>query len=172
MPILASSRSAWSVNARPVTKSETVKPMPATAPMPTNWRHETSVGSVPIRSRTANHVKAVTPTSLPTTRPTTTPWVIDDDHASANASAVIGTPALARANSGTMTKLDHGCKRCSSHSTTDTDPRARSAVWRACATVDTSGSDAASIGWRRSNGPVGVSRPRATPATVAWMPDS
>jgi hypothetical protein len=27
-------------------------------------------------------VKAVTPTSLPTTRPTTTPWVIDDDHAS------------------------------------------------------------------------------------------
>ena len=38
-------------------------------------------GGSPIRSRTASHVKAVTPTSLPTTRPTTTPWVIDDDHA-------------------------------------------------------------------------------------------
>ena len=45
-----------------------------------------------------------------------------------SAAALSGTPALASANSGTITKLVHGCSRYSSHSTTDTDSRARVAV--------------------------------------------
>ena len=64
MAILASSCSTGSSNARPVTNTDTVKPMPASAPTPTMPRHVAPGGSSPTPSRTASHVNAVTPTQL------------------------------------------------------------------------------------------------------------
>ena len=49
------------------------------------------------------------PTGLPTTRPRNTPRNTADG--SDKASPRSSTPALARANSGTITKLVHGCKQ-------------------------------------------------------------
>ena len=59
MPSFASFCSATSSKASPVTKIDTVKPIPASAPMPTIARQLASLGSAPTRSRTASHVAAV-----------------------------------------------------------------------------------------------------------------
>jgi hypothetical protein len=61
------------------------------------------------------------PTSLPSTSPATTPRVTGELAAVRSVSPVSGTPALARANTGTMTKLVHGCQSCCSRSLADTD---------------------------------------------------
>ena len=152
--------------------SDTVNPMPATAATPTTPRHVAPSGSAPMPSRVASQVNAVMPASLPTTRPSSTPIVIGDVTASERASALIGTPALASANSGTITKLLHGCRTCSSHSTTETLWRAMVAVSRAAATDDRSVSTDSSTSscWRC--GRVGAISPRITPAIVACSPDS
>ena len=60
-------------NASSVTKSDTVNPMPASAPAPSTYRKVTPCGSLPIRSATASIVNRVTPTVLPITRPRMTP---------------------------------------------------------------------------------------------------
>ena len=51
-----------------------------------------------------------------------------DDSALDSDVEVIGMPAFASVNSGTMRKLVHGWSRCSIHSTTETDSRASIAV--------------------------------------------
>ena len=52
-----------------------------------------------------------------------------------------------------MTKLVHGCSRCSSHSTTDTDSLASTTVSLARPTVDTSASASASTRSRLAERP-------------------
>ena len=64
MPILASACSDWVSNARPVMNSETVKPIPATAPTPAMWRQPAPSGSRPSPSRTASQLNAVMPIEL------------------------------------------------------------------------------------------------------------
>ncbi len=109
-------------------------------------RHVASLGSTPSRSLYASHANDVMPTNFPTTRPTTIPRVTDDVAASDTVVVEMATPALASANNGTITKLVHGCRIRSRYSTTDSS--------------------------RFPSGLVGVSRPTATPAIVAWTPDS
>jgi hypothetical protein len=165
-------RSGASSNARPATNTDTVNPMPATALTLTTPGQPAPSGSAPSRSRVASQANAVMPTSLPATSPTTIPAPSGVVNASATLPALIGTPALARANSGTTTKLVHGWRRCSSHSTTDTESRASTTVCRAASYDDTSASSSASTssGWR--TGRVGAISPSTTPTRVAWMPDS
>ncbi len=100
IPIFASSCTPTSRYASPATKMETVKPMPATAAMPTTWTHRTPMGRRAKPMRTASQLKALIPTSLPRTRPATTPWVTDEPTASPSASPLSGMPALARAKTG------------------------------------------------------------------------
>ncbi len=61
------------------------------------------------------------PIVLPITSPRMTPHVTRCDNASPSSPVGMWMPALASANSGTTTNADHGCRRCSNHSTTDTD---------------------------------------------------
>ena len=75
-----------------------------------------------------------------------TPPVIGESTAAARATRLSGTPALARANSGTTTKLVQGCRVCVSRS-------AGEMVSWTCR-------------W------AGVSNPTATPAMVASTPEA
>src|SRR5690606_7272311 len=101
MPTLAASASAASSEML-VTKSATVKPMPAHTASPRMWRNVVPSGSRPRPSFTAIVVKPKTPTVLPTTRPTATPRVTSWVSRSPRLSPEIRTPALARAKIGTM----------------------------------------------------------------------
>ena len=65
IPILASSWMPASEKASPVTKMDTVKPMPASAATPTIPLHVASAGSTPMRRRVAIQVKAVIADELP-----------------------------------------------------------------------------------------------------------
>jgi hypothetical protein len=150
--------------------SETVKPIPATAAMPTTPAQVAPLGRWPIPRRDATQENSVMPTGLPTTKPRTTPAVTGEPAASRRAPELRGTPALASAKTGTIRKLAHGCSTCSSHSATDTDSRARRAVRRAARGVATSASSAGS--GRAVGVAAGASRPMATPARVAWTPAS
>src|SRR5581483_5224101 len=85
-------------------------------PMPSTWRQRTPIGRSATPHRTAAHDDALIPTNLPTTSPTTTPTVTRDVTASAIACAPTAMPALASANTGTMTKLDQPWSACSSRS--------------------------------------------------------
>ena len=128
---VASLASAWAVassKASPVMNSDTVKPMPATAPSPTMCPHRAPSGSRAIRSRTATHEKAATPTSLPTTRPAKTPVKTAEGLVSAPLPS--STPALARANNGTMTRLVHGCNASIKRSHAETELRIVHAAMR------------------------------------------
>ena len=103
MPTLAAFWTAGVWNARLVMNSDTVNPMPARAATPTRWLQRTPSGSRVIPVLVAAQVNAVTPTVLPTTRPTTTPRVTPLVSASRRVALVMDTPALASANSGTIT---------------------------------------------------------------------
>src|SRR2546430_2738905 len=142
MPIFASS-SAPRVNERSAMKSDTVKPIPASAATPVSWRNDDPSGSRLRPSATHTKLAATIPTVLPATSPVATPQVIELDAAALTASPPSTIPALARTNTGTTRKLVHGCRRCSSASITRR-PRASA---------------------------TGVSRPSATPAIVACTPD-
>jgi hypothetical protein len=83
--------------------SDTVNPMPASPAIPTTWRRPTPGGSSPRPSRVLRRMAPATPTSLPTTSPAVTPSVIREVAASPSRPPVSRTPALASANSGTMT---------------------------------------------------------------------
>ena len=83
--------------------SETVKPMPESAAPPSTWPDPTPRGKAPSPSRTVPSDVTPIPTSLPTTRATTTPQVTGEERASASTPSRRSTPALASANSGTIT---------------------------------------------------------------------
>ena len=83
--------------------SATVKPMPATVAAPTSGGHGIVSGNRPSRRRVANQVAPVIPTSLPTTRPQTMPSVMREVSPRSIASRLSVTPALASANTGTIT---------------------------------------------------------------------
>ena len=102
MPSLALSRSA-PANEMSAMSRETVKPMPATVPTPISGGQGTVSGSRPNHRRENSQVKPVMPTSFPTTKPNTMPRVIGEAAAARSPSTLIGTPALARANRGTIT---------------------------------------------------------------------
>ena len=85
------------------------------------------------------------PIVLPTTRPRITPHVTGLLNASPNWSAGRLMPALASAKSGTITNADHGCRMCTSHSTTDTLDRAWSTTRRASSTDGETESSSASM---------------------------
>ena len=89
---------------------ETVKPMPATMPPPA------IVGQLsarrPSRSRRASVAEARIPSGLPTTYAATMPSVIGDVNARLSSDPFRWMPALARANSGTITKLVQGWSAC------------------------------------------------------------
>lgn len=103
--------------------SETVKPMPATNPMP---------------ERTASQAARVMPATLPTTRPSTTPAVTRSVPGASNEPASITTPALASAKRGTTRKLVHGWRRCSRRSAGETDVRANRVMASSSAGVGSS----------------------------------
>ena len=132
--------------ARSATKSETVNPMPAISADAGEVAQAEAVGQARrCAARTASVDAAMIPTGLPTTSPRTMP---QRDRAGRppppGCRRRSTTPALARAKSGTTRKLDQGCSRSSRSVSTSRPP----------------------------TGPVGVSRPRTTPAIVAWTPDS
>lgn len=75
-PSFAASYRAASLKASPVTKSDMVKPIPASQLAPWSPRHETPPGSSAMRQRTASHEARVMPSGLPTAGPRMTPRVI------------------------------------------------------------------------------------------------
>ena len=145
MPIFATSvSSGWSSNASPAMNSDTVKPIPPSAATPGSCRRVIPSGSAPAPLRSAATVVPAMPASLPTTRPATIAQASVLVSASPRMPPRKLTPAFASANSGTTTNALTGCRACS---------RSRSSS-------------------RPPTFPVGVSRPSATPAIVAWTPDS
>ena len=135
--------------ARLVTKSATVKPIPARTPVPHIWPQVTPRGMDASPDRTAAKAKRVIPTGLPMSRPRATASPTCMAVPSPRVDASRWTPALARANSGMIRKATHRSSR-----------------------------SFARISWARSmtgrgstRGRAGVRKPRATPATVACTPD-
>ena len=116
------------------------------------------------------------PTNLPTTRPAITPQVTGEENARSSSSPLITTPALASANTGTMKKLDHGCSSSVSRSLGDTARSTDSLAERASSgSGDCPNARASAPASRTSSAReayAGTSRPRTTPASVGWMPDS
>jgi len=72
MPIFASPRAA-AVNERSATKSDTVKPIPASAATPASWRNDDPSGSRLRPTVTHTALAATIPTALPATSPVATP---------------------------------------------------------------------------------------------------
>ena len=101
MPILASS-SSWPWKAMLEMSSETVKPMPATAPMPASPGQLTGRRWPPKTRRVASHEAPAIPAGLPTTYPTTMPSVTGERSASPRSPPLKVIPALERAKSGTI----------------------------------------------------------------------
>jgi len=96
--------------------SDTVKPVPATAPVPVS-PGQVRVGRVPPSARRVPTQEAVTiPSGLPATYATTIPSVTGEVMASRSRPTSRWIPVLASANMGTITKLVHGCKRYCSRS--------------------------------------------------------
>jgi hypothetical protein len=67
--IFAAAKSAAAGNACPAMNSDMVKPMPASAPAPANWRQEYSFGFVATPSRTARTEASTMPSGLPSSEP-------------------------------------------------------------------------------------------------------
>ena len=126
---------------------------------------------------------SVSPRVLPTTRPMATAAATGVSRAASMEAASRTMPALARAKIGSTTKLDHSCRPCSTRLRGEMASRDSQARRRHCAA-----SASGSSGWSsvaaairtasaltaagRWNGRTGVTKPRATPAIVAWTPDS
>src|SRR5215218_5092364 len=100
--------------------SDTVNPIPPRAATAPSDGHVISSGRRPSPLRTARDVASVMPTTFPTTSPSTTPAATARAPGAAKESDRIGTPALARAKTGSTTKLVHGWSRCSRRSAGDT----------------------------------------------------
>ena len=157
--------------------SETVKPMPVSAAPPSTSAGPTPRGSWPRRARAATRLVAPTPISLPTTRPRMTPRPTLEVHALRSVCPSICTPALARAKSGTTTKLVQGCSSSWRRSLGDT---ARSTLELGRAGELRHGRLAE--GLRQDRRPLDLLAARAgtrrcstairTPAMAGWTPDS
>ena len=105
-------------------KSETVNPMPATVAMAIIIGQVAPSGRRAMPVRAASQAAPAMPSVLPTTRPTMTPAVTAVAPGASKASALMTTPALARAKTGTIRKLDHGCSTWAMRSAGDTEWRA------------------------------------------------
>ena len=81
--------------------SDTVNPMPATVATTATLTQRTPSGRRARRMRTASQANNVMPIGLPTTRPRNTPR--NTGAVTSNDSLDSGIPALASANTGTMT---------------------------------------------------------------------
>ena len=103
---------------------DTVNPMPATAETATIIGQLAPSGRRARPVRVANQAAPVMPTALPTTRPSTMPAITTGTPGASTTLARTATPALARANSGRTTKLDHGWRRWPIRSAGDALPRA------------------------------------------------
>ena len=101
-PSFASSSSV-PVKARLETSSETVKPMPAQAPAVSSTGSLIGERGPCSAGRDAIHEPVNTPIGLPTTYPSRIPHVIGEEIASLISFEVMWIPALASANSGTIT---------------------------------------------------------------------
>jgi hypothetical protein len=150
--------------------------MPATVAAPTSGGHETVSGKPPSHLRVASQLAAVIPSSLPPTRPTTIPCVIGEETALATTSPLISTPALARANSGTTTKLVHGwnryCSRSLGETATVTPMLASRAYWGVGCSRNMRHRAPARCRSSREGEAAVASRPTATPAIVGCTPDA
>ena len=125
-------------------KRAIVNPMPATRPTTRTLDHRTPDGSAAAPARTASQEKHITPTGLPTTRPTITPINTVAPLPLRRASPKV-TPAFASANRGMIPNA--------------TQP------WRARWIRSTG--DSAS---RPDQARTGVQRPMTTPAIVGCTP--
>ena len=101
-PIFASARASPS-KARVAIRNETVNPIPAIVPLPATDAHPTAGCTRPCVSRAIAQDADTTATGLPTTYPRTMPSVIGEVTARRRKSPSITMPALASANSGTIT---------------------------------------------------------------------
>ncbi len=101
-PIFASAR--WSPSKASVAiRNETVNPMPAIVPLPATEAQPTAGCTRPCVIRAIAQDAETTATGLPTTYPRTMPSVIGEVTARRRNSSSTTTPALASANSGTIT---------------------------------------------------------------------
>ena len=97
----SSATPSWPTNASSFMSSDTVNPMPPSAPAPHNCRHEYASGFAATPEPAASRAASTIPTGLPTTSPSATadisrPWPL-------NTSADQATPALASAKTGSTT---------------------------------------------------------------------
>ena len=169
-----------SLKARLAMNRAIVKPIPASTPPPANDPQLSSGGRIAIPERTASQQNDRTPTGLPTAKPTNTAIVTGPPRLSID----IGTPALAKAKSGMMTKPTHGCSAISNRSTGDSVSRA--AISATCSVSRSFVSPLPSsltgcamtcfrMAYKRSSLThlrAGVIKPSITPVTVAWIPDA
>lgn len=102
IPSFASSSSA-TPKVMSAMSRDTVNPIPDTVATPTICGHCTTRGKPPNRRRVASHAAPVMPAILPRTRPARMPIVMGELAARCSASEFNSTPALASANSGTIT---------------------------------------------------------------------
>jgi hypothetical protein len=86
----------------PAIKSDTVKPIPAIAPAPESATQPIGGRNRLPPSLVTSNDPASTPIGLPTTEPIKIPSVMGEVKAVARKRPLIGVPALARANGGTM----------------------------------------------------------------------
>ena len=91
--------------------SETVKPMPETTARPTRTGQVSVIGSRPGHRSATSRPPSRMPSGLPTTYPKKMPSVMGEPTASRRRSPSMWIPMFASANSGTITKLVHGCSR-------------------------------------------------------------
>ena len=115
-------------------KSEIVNPMPQSAAPPATRSSDRPAPNVPIRVSFMSAAEPNTPMNLPTTSAATMPQVSGEIVARARISGLSSTPALARANSGRMTKATYGAYAACSRSLIEIDSRrlfaAARAYWR------------------------------------------
>ena len=101
-PTLASA-SSGPVKASEAMSSETVNPMPAMVPAPMIEAQPAGGRRRPLLSQVTRNVVPEMPSGLPSTYPARMPRVTGEVNAWARNGPLIWTPALASANSGTMT---------------------------------------------------------------------
>ena len=103
------SASCTPVKARSAISRATVKPTPASVPLPSTAAQPTGGRNRPPLSRVTTAEVATIATGLPRTYPASTPSVIGAVNAARRNDPRSSMPAFASANSGTITKLVSGC---------------------------------------------------------------
>ena len=156
--------------------SETVKPMPATVPPPAFTGQLSARRTRRRDNRQASQVAPTMPSGLPSTYPKKMPSVTGDDIASPSSELSTWMPALASANSGTIAKLVHGCRRCWRRSLGEIADATASCAERASSGVGCSRNERVRSTTRsrstRAGGYELVISPTASPAITGSIPDS